>query len=161
RLAAALERGSEHPLAAAIVAGAEARGLPLSPAIGFASIPGQGVEGTVEGRRVVLGNRSMLAARNIDPGPLGAESRGALFVAIDGRAAGILAVADPIKPSAKEALRLLHADGLRIVMLTGDSRTTAEAVARELGIDEVIAEVLPDQKAAAISKLQAERRIVA
>jgi Cu+-exporting ATPase len=168
RLAASLERGSEHPLAAAIVAGAEARGLALSAAQGFESHTGQGVTGTVSGRSVALGNRRLLDALGIDPGALPARAetlrragRTAMFVAVDGRAAGLLAVADPIKATTAEAIRRLHAEGLRIVMLTGDSRTTADAVAADLGIDEVIAEVLPGEKAAAIERLQQQGRRVA
>ncbi len=166
--AAAVERGSEHPLAAAIVAGAEARGVRILPAEGFASATGRGVVATVAGRKVVLGNRRMLDEAGIDPGAL-AESaerlRGAgktaMFVAVDGRAAGLVAVADPVKATTLAAIRALHAEGIRIVMLTGDAGRTAAAVAKELGLDEVIAEVEPDQKAEAIAKLQSEGRFVA
>ena len=168
RLAASLERGSEHPLAAAIVAGAEARGLALAESSGFESHTGRGVTGTVAGRRVALGNRRLLEEQGADAGPLWAraealraEGRTALFVALDGEAAGLVAVADPVKETAPDAIRRLHAEGLRIVMLTGDGRTTAEAVAKRLGIDEVVAEVLPAEKAAAVKRLQAEGRIVA
>ncbi len=168
RLAAALERGSEHPLAAAIVGGAEERGLGRGAAAAFESFTGKGVTGTVDGRRVVLGNRALLAELGIDPGPLAeraealrAEGQTILFVGVDGRAAGLLGVADPVKESTPEAIRELHREGIRIVMLTGDSRTTAEAVARRLGIDEVVAEVLPDQKVAVVKRLQGEGRFVA
>jgi Cu+-exporting ATPase len=168
RLAASVERGSEHPLAAAVVAAAEARGLALTPASDFASHTGRGVTARVAGRKVALGNRRLLEELGIDAGALAARAealrskgRTALLVALDGAPAGLLAAADPVKPSAPEALRRLHADGVRVVMLSGDSRTTAEAVAKELGIDEVIAEVLPDEKAAHVRRLQAERHTVA
>ena len=167
-LAAAVERGSEHPLAAAIVGGAEARGIAIPKAEGFESATGRGVRGTIEGREVVLGNRRMLDEAGIDPGGLAeaaerlrSEGKTAMFVAVDGRAAGLVAVADPIKPTTPEAIRALHAEGIRIVMLTGDARSTAEAVAGELGLDEVVAEVQPDEKADAIAKLQSEGRFVA
>ena len=152
RLAASLERGSEHPLAAAIVAGAEERGIALSEPSAFESFPGKGVSGVVDGHRVVVGNRAMMGGRH---------GVGQIFVSIDGQPAGVIAVDDPIKPSAQEAIRALHEEGIRIVMLTGDSRTNAEDVAKQLGIDEVIAEVLPDQKAEVIKRLQSEGRIVA
>ena len=168
RLAASVERGSEHPLAAALVKGAEARGLPVAKATDFQSFTGKGVSGTVEGRRVVLGNADLLSAEKVDCGPvrsrleaLRTEGRSALLVAVDGRLAGIASVTDPIRPTTAEAIRLLHEDGLRIIMLTGDSKTTAEAVARRTGIDEVIAGVLPDQKREVVRRLQAEGRIVA
>jgi P-type Cu+ transporter len=168
RLAASLERGSEHPLAAAIVAGAESRGLKLASAQDFASQPGRGVTGRVEGRGVALGNRTLLEALELDPGDAaglaeGLRARGqtAMFVAVDGAIAGLLGVADPIKESTPEAIARLHEDGVRIVVLTGDSRTTAQAVARELGLDEVIADVLPDQKAEVVARLQGEGRVVA
>jgi Cu+-exporting ATPase len=168
RLAASLEQGSEHPLAAAIVAGAAERGVRLVPVSDFASRTGLGVTGTVDGRRVVLGNRALLAEAHADPGALAAKAdglaadgQGVVFVAVDGRVAGLLAVSDPVKASTPEALRLLRADGVRLVMVTGDSRTTAEAVARRLGIDEVHAEVRPEQKVEAVARLQAEGRVVA
>jgi Cu+-exporting ATPase len=168
RLAASLERGSEHPLASAIVAGAEARGLTLASVESFQSVTGQGVTGRVEGEEVALGNRALLEALHIDTTVLTAradELRGdgqtAMFVAVGGKIAGLIQVADPIKSSTTGAIRALHDEGVRIVMLTGDSKTTAEAVAKKLGIDEVIAEVQPDQKVAAIRKLQGEGRIVA
>ena len=168
RLAATLERGSEHPLAAAIVAGAVERGLAPGRYEDFESITGQGVRGRSEGRAVAFGNPALLAALGIDPGSLaeraealGAAGKTAMFLAVDGHAAGLIAVADPIKASAIAALRALHGEGIRIVMLTGDSATTARAVADTLGIDVVIAEVQPAQKAQHIQKLQAEGRFVA
>ena len=171
RHAASLERGSEHPLASAIVAGAAARGIALSPPADLVSLPGKGVTGRVDGTRVALGNRALLDALGIaEPATAAARAeamreRGqtAMYVVIDGSLAGLLGVADPIKPSTSGALGALRADGLRIVMLTGDSRTTAAAVARELGIDprDVIAEVLPADKAAAITRLRADGQVVA
>jgi Cu+-exporting ATPase len=168
RLAAGIERGSEHPLAAALVAGAAQRGLALAEAEGFEARPGKGVLGRVEGRSVALGNRALFAELGIDAAPfaeradaLRREGRTAAFVAVDGRAAGLVAVADPLKASAPEAIAALREEGLRIVMLTGDSRVTAEAVARRLGLDEVEAEVLPAQKAEVVRRLQAEGRVVA
>ena len=168
RLAASLERGSEHPLAGAIVAGAEARGLRLEEAEDFQVRPGQGVMGRVAGRRVALGNARFLETLDVSLGDVGPraealrrEGQTAVFVVVDDRLAGLVAVADPIKDSAREALRRLREDGVRVVMLTGDSRTTAEAVARALAIDRVEAEVLPDQKAAVVKQLQREGRIVA
>jgi Cu+-exporting ATPase len=168
RLAASLERGSEHPLAAAVVKGAEARGMQLAEAGQFQSVTGKGVIGRVDDHAVVLGNVALLTDQHIETGPLGpriealhGEGQTVLLVGVDGRPAGLLGVADPVRESTPEAIRLLHADGLRIIMLTGDSRTTAEVVARRLGIDEVIAEVLPDQKRAAVQRLQAEGRVVA
>jgi Cu+-exporting ATPase len=168
RLVASLERGSEHPLASAIVKGAQARGLALAEASEFGSHTGEGVVGIVDGRRIAAGNRALFAALGIDPGGLAAraealrrEGQVVMMVAVDGGAAGLVAVADPVKESAADALAALQDEGIRVVMLTGDSRTTAEAVARRLGIDEVFAEVLPQQKAAAVKKLQAERRFVA
>jgi len=168
RLAATLERGSEHPLASAIVKGAEERGIALGSAEAFDSLTGQGVRGRVEGSQVVLGNRSILDNLGIDPGALAeraealrGEGQTVMFVVVNGEVAGLLGVADPIKQSTPEAIEQLHGDGIRIVMLTGDSRTTAEAVARRLGIDEVIAEVLPDKKADVVKRLQGEGRFVA
>lgn len=168
RLAASLERASEHPLAAAIVAGAQQRGFDLVEATDFESITGKGVTGRVDGHAVALGNRALLTQLGIDPRALVAhadslrtEGQTVMFVAVDGRAAGLVSVADPIKAGTPEAIERLHREGLRIVMLTGDSRTTAEAVARELHLDEVVAEVLPDQKADVIRRLQAEGRVVA
>ena len=168
RLAASLERGSEHPLAAAIVAGATERGVELVKADEFQSTTGKGVAGRVDGRRVVLGNRAMLHGVDVDPAALGdraetmrTEGQTVMFVAVDGKPAGLLGVADPIKKTTPEAIHALHAEGIHLVMLTGDSRTTAEAVARKLGIDEVVAEVLPDQKAESVKRFQGEGRVVA
>jgi len=168
RLAASLEQASEHPLAAAIVKGAEERGLALTAPIDFASQTGRGVTGTVEGRRVTVGSSALFAALRIEPDglperaeALRREGTGVMMIAVDGVAAGLVAVADPIKKNARGALAALRRDGIRIVMLTGDSRTTADAVARQLDIDEVFAEVLPDQKADAIKRLQDEGRFVA
>jgi P-type Cu+ transporter len=168
RLAASLERGSEHPLASAIVTGAQERGITLAAAQDFRSITGKGVVGTVEGLHVALGNRMLLEELHIEPGGLLERAEGlrrdgqtVMFVAINGRVAGLLGVADPLKVSTSEAIQLLHRDGIRIVMLTGDSRTTAEAVARKLGIDEVEAEILPERKGEVVKRLQAEGRIVA
>jgi Cu+-exporting ATPase len=168
RLAGSLERGSEHPLAAALVRGAEERGVALGEAEAFDSLPGRGVRGRVDGRPAALGNRRLLEELGIDPGPLAeraealrGEGRTAVYVVAGDRVAGLLAVADPVKETTPEAIRLLHGEGLRIVMLTGDSRTTAEAVARQLGLDDVVAEVLPDQKADVVRRLQAEGRVVA
>ena len=168
RMAASLERGSEHPLAAAIVEGAMARGVELSKADAFEARPGKGVVGRVDGRTVVLGNLALLADLGVAPGGAAAraddlrrEGHTAMFVVVDGSLAGLVSVADPIKDTTPEAIRQLHAEGLRVVMLTGDSRLTAEAVARRLQIDEVIPDVLPDQKAAVIQRLQQEGRVVA
>ena len=168
RLAASLERGSEHPLAAAIVAGAQERGLALVEAQNFRSFTGKGVLGQVDGHQVALGSQALFLELGIELGELVQRAEGlrrdgqtVLFVAVDNRPAGLLGVADPIKPSTPEALRILHEDGVQIVMLTGDSRTTAEAVARTLGIDRVEAEVLPAQKAEVVKRLQAEGHIVA
>ena len=168
RLAASLERGSEHPLAAAIVAGAEERGVELTEAHAFDSLTGKGVTGEVEGREVSLGNRALLDDLKIDAGELAtraeslrADGQTVMFVAVDGKPAGLLGVADPIKQSTPEAIKQLHEDGIRIVILTGDSRTTAEAVAAKLNIDEVVAEVLPNQKVDVVKKFQAEGKLVA
>jgi Cu+-exporting ATPase len=168
QLAASLELGSEHPLAAAIIAGAEARGLKFLPATDFVSFPGQGVTGDIDGRRVAVGNTALLASLGIEPGDLPAraevlrrEGQGVMLVEIDGEAAGLIVVADPIKESAIGALKGLREERIRVVMLTGDSRTTAQAVGHKLGIDDVVAEVLPDQKAAIVKKLQDEGRRVA
>ena len=168
RLAASLERGSEHPLAASIVAGAEERGLKVTSAENFDSVSGKGVTGRVDGHDVALGNMKLMEHLGIDPGPLGerakqgrSEGQTVMFVAVDGRAAGIVGVADPIKESTPEALRLLHEEGIDVVMLTGDARATAEAVARQLGLERVEAEVLPDAKGAIVKRLQEEGHIVA
>ena len=168
RLAASLERGSEHPLAAALVEGAQERGVSLSTVEGFRSHTGQGVTGRVEGAEVALGNAALMGTRGVDAGELGlraealrTEGQTVVLVAVDGRMGGLLGVADPVKATTPEALTLLRHEGLRVVMLTGDSRTTAEAVARRLGIIEVIAGVLPDAKGDAVRKLQREGRVVA
>ncbi len=167
-LAAGLERGSEHPLAAAIVRGAEERRLPIPAASEFRSISGKGVTGRVAGKRVALGNLKLMVDLAVPLGDLPrkaddlrAEGQTVLFVAVDGRAAGLVGVADPVKATTPEALRELHAEGLRVIMLTGDSKATAQAVARKLGLDEVIAEVLPDEKKAVVEQLQKEGRKVA
>jgi Cu+-exporting ATPase len=168
RLAASLERASEHPLAEAIVRGAEERGVSLAPTDRFESITGQGVTGTVDGRAVALGNLTLLEGLSIDSGNLladaeigRAQGQTVMFVAIDGKAAGLIGVADPIKASTPQAIRDLHVEGVKVVMLTGDNQTTAQAVADQLGIDRVEAEVLPDQKAEIVRKLQAEGHTVA
>jgi len=168
RLAAGLERASEHPLAAAIIAGAEERGLVLADVEDFESVTGKGVSGRVEGRAVAIGTQGYLAGLGVDAATLESQaelqrSRGetVVFVAIDGRAAGLLGIADPIKDSTPEAIRELHAAGLAVVMLTGDSKTTAAAVARQLGIDRVEAEVLPERKAEIVAEIQAEGHRVA
>jgi P-type Cu+ transporter len=168
RLAASVERSSEHPLGAAIVAGAAARGLKLSDVVEFRSLAGKGVSARVDGHVVMIGNATLLGENGIDPGELAARAEDlrrdgntAMFVAIDGRAAGLVGVADPVKENAAEALSALRAEGVRIVMLTGDSRVTAEAVARRLGIDEVHAEVLPQRKAEVVRELKEAGRVVA
>ena len=168
RLAATLERGSEHPLAAAIVSGAEDRGIAIVEADEFESVTGKGIRGQVEGHKVAAGNLALMkdvgaptesvanAAED-----LRRDGQTVMFVAVDGKIAGLLGVADPIKESSPEAIAALHREGLRVVMLTGDSRTTAQAVADKLSIDEVVAEVLPDEKAAVVKQFQSEGRIVA
>jgi Cu+-exporting ATPase len=168
RFAAGIEQASEHPLAAAIVAGARARGVDVPRASDFESLTGQGVVGHVEGRAVALGNAALMRDQHVDVGAtepradeLRREGATVMFVAIDGQAAGLLVVADPIKASTPEAIRMLHREGLRIVMLTGDNRTTAEAVARRLGLDDVRADVLPAQKREIVQQLQREGRRVA
>ena len=168
RLAATLERGSEHPLAAAIVAGASERGVTLGKAANFESVTGKGVVGDVDGKHVALGNARLLESLGIDPGGLAAraeslraEGQTVMFVSVDGAPAGLVGVADPIKQTTPEAIKALHEEGVRIVMLTGDSETTAKAVAAKLGLDEVIAGVLPDQKADTVKRLQAEGCVVA
>ena len=168
RLAASLERASEHPLAAAIVAGAQERGVDLASVEAFESVTGKGVRGRVEGAEVALGTVSLLQELGVDPGPLAqraeelrAEGQTVMFLAVNGRPAGLVGVTDPIKETTPQAIRELHADGIRVVMLTGDSRTTAEAVARKLGIDEVVAEVLPQDKASVVKRFQDEGRFVA
>jgi Cu+-exporting ATPase len=168
RLAASLERASEHPLAAAIVAGARERGVELADVRGFASVTGKGVRGTVDGRMVALGNRAMMEAAGVRATSLApraeqlrADGQTVMYVAIDGEFAGLVGVADPIKASTPDAIRSLEAEGLRIVMMSGDSKTTANAVAKKLGLDDVIAEVLPEQKAEHVARLQSQGRKVA
>jgi len=168
RLAASLERASEHPLAAAIVAGAAERSIDLAKTEDFQSKTGKGVAGRVDGRHVALGNRAMLDELGVNAAALAdraeamrGEGQTVMFVAVDGEPAGLLGVADPIKRTTQEAIRSLHAEGIRLVMLTGDSRTTALAVAQKLGIDDVVAEVLPDQKADAVKRFQGEGHVVA
>jgi len=168
RLSASLERASEHSLAEAIVHGAEERGIKLSSISEFDSITGQGVKGVAEGRSIVLGNRKLMEHLSVsvealltvaEAGRL--EGQTVMYVAIDGKAAGLVSVADPIKETTAEAIRNLHAEGVKVVMLTGDNATTAQAVARKLGIDRVEAEVMPNQKAEIVKKLQEEGYIVA
>ncbi len=168
RFAASLEKSSEHPLAAAIVSGAEERGIEVVNAQSFESVTGKGVKGQVEGHVVALGNRGLLDDLAIDPGELAQQAeklrtdgQTVMFVAIDGKVAGLLGVADPIKQSTPEAIKQLHEEGIRIVMITGDSLTTANAVATKLNIDEVVAEVLPNQKAEIVKRFQAEGHKVA
>jgi P-type Cu+ transporter len=168
RLVASVERSSEHPLGAAIVAGAVARGLKLSDAVDFRSLAGLGVSARVDGHSVLAGNAALLANNGIEAGELGARAEElrrdgttVMFVAIDGRAAGLIGVADPVKENAAEALSTLRAEGVRVVMLTGDNRVTAEAVALRLGIDEVHAEVLPQRKAEVVIELKQAGRVVA
>jgi Cu+-exporting ATPase len=167
-LAAGLERDSEHPLAAAIVAGAKARFAAVPAAEEFESVTGKGVKGRIAGRWVLLGNVRLLADLSVDPGLLAPkaeamrqEGETVMFLAVDGGAAGLIGVADPIKETTPQAIAALHEEGLRVVMLTGDNRTTAEAVARRLAIDEVIADVMPDQKASVVARMQQEGHIVA
>jgi Cu+-exporting ATPase len=159
-LAASVERLSEHPLAGAIVAGAVERGLTLSKVEEFRSTPGQGVSGLVDGRRVSIGN-AMPPELSERARPLLQDGQTIVYVNIDGEPGTLLGLADPIKASAAEAIGILHRDGIRIVMLTGDNRATAQEVATKLGIDEVLAEVRPDEKAEVVAKLQAQGRVVA
>ena len=168
RLAASLERGSEHPLADAILRAAKARGLSLSEASEFDSPVGRGVTGVVDGKMVLLGGGPLMAGQGIDLTPLLAQAEAlrqdgttAVFAAIDGQLAGVLGIADPIKATTAEAVRALQTDGVRLVMMTGDNRTTALAVAKQLGILDVEAEVLPQDKARVVQKLRAEGRVVA
>jgi P-type Cu+ transporter len=168
RLAASLERGSEHPLSAAIVRGAQERGVAVGSAEAFESVTGKGVKGRVGGQDVALGNRALMEHLGLEAASMEAraeelrnEGQTVMFVFVDGKSAGLLGVADPIKENTPEAIEALHREGVRIVMLTGDSGTTARAVAQRLGIDEVKAEVLPDQKADKVKQLQGEGRIVA
>ena len=168
RLAARADQPSQHPLAEAIVAGARDRGLDVRPPEAFDSVPGHGVVATVEGRRVLLGNRKLMDREGVDVGTLpeavdllSADGKTAMFAAADGRALGVIAVADTVRDTARQAVRALQAAGIQTVMLTGDNRRTAEAVARELGLDTVIAEVLPEDKAAKVQELQGQGRKVA
>jgi Cu+-exporting ATPase len=168
RLAASLERGSEHPLADAILRAAAERGLALSEASDFDSPVGKGVTGTVDGQRIVLGGARLMAEQGTDVAPLAAEAEAlrrngatAIFATVGGQLAGLLGIADPIKASSPDAVRALQAQGVRLVMMTGDNRTTALAVAKQLGIDDVEAEVLPQDKAAVVQKLRAAGRVVA
>jgi Cu+-exporting ATPase len=168
RLAASVERASEHPLAQAIVAAAEKRELALSPVSDFDSPTGKGALGVVEGHQIVLGNAGFLQGHGVHAGELLSQADAlrrdgatAIFAAIDGKPAGIFAIADPIKPTTPQALAALRKEGIRVVMLTGDNRTTAEAIARRLGIDEMEAEVLPDQKSTVVEKMKREGRVVA
>jgi P-type Cu+ transporter len=168
RLAASLERGSEHPLAAAIVGGAEQQGVKLAATRDFRSITGKGVVGLVDGKRVALGNRKLLEELKVEPGgflnqseDLRKDGQTVVYVVVDGAVAGLVGVADPVKQSTAQAIQMLHEDGIRIVMLTGDNRTTAEAVAKKLSIDEIQADVLPEQKGNVVKRLQAEGRMVA
>ena len=165
---ASIERGSEHPLASAIVKGAEEKGISLTDVDGFDSVTGKGVIGNIEGHKIALGNLKLLEDIGIDPGELSqkaeamrTEGQTVMFITIDGKAAGLLGVADPIKETTPEAIKALHKENIRIVMLTGDNRTTAEAVSKKLALDDVIAEVLPNQKAEIVKKLQNEGKIVA
>jgi Cu+-exporting ATPase len=167
-LAAGLERGSEHPLAQAMVEGAESRGIPLASPVDFRSLTGRGVVATIKGRKVAVGNQKLFEEMGVDPAPLAgkaerlrAEGETVVFVAVDGKPAGLLSVNDPIRQTTAEAIRLLHGEGLSLAMLTGDNRVTALAVARNLGIDRVEAEVLPQDKAAHVERLQREARKVA
>ncbi|HMN14603.1 MAG TPA: copper-translocating P-type ATPase, partial [Bellilinea sp.] len=168
RLAASVETVSEHPLAEAIVEGAKAKGLALGKPEAFEAIPGHGVTATVDGRKVALGNLKMLKRLNVDLGDLEAKSetlandgKTPMFAAVDGKAAGIIAVADTVKEDSKEAIAALHQMGIEVVMITGDNRRTAEAIARQVGLDRVLAEVLPEDKAHNVHLLQAEGKKVA
>jgi Cu+-exporting ATPase len=168
RIAASLERASEHPLAEAIVSGAEEKGVELAKTNNFQSITGQGVTGEVNGHKVAVGNMKLLESLSVDAGALPQQANeqrtkgnSVMLIAIDGKAAGLIGVADPIKDSTPEAIRDLHAEGITIVMLTGDSHVTAKAVASELGIDQIHAEVLPEQKDEVVKQLQAAGLIVA
>jgi Cu+-exporting ATPase len=160
RIAASLEQGSEHPLAGAILSGAKERGIAIESAGVFESITGKGVRGTVAGRQALVGSRALLEENGIAITPP-AQEQSAIYVALDGRVAGMIAVADPIRPTTAEAVRLLHRERVRVVMATGDNRATAIAVAKKLGIDEVEAEILPQEKEQLVRRLQAEGRTVA
>ena len=167
-MAGSLERGSEHPLAAAIVDGARERGITLTEATDFRSVTGKGVIGTVDGKEVSLGNQKLLEEMKVQPTELSnraeelrRDGQTVMSVVVGRELVGLVGVADPIKKSTPEAIQLLHSEGIRIVMLTGDNRTTAEAVAGKLGIDEIQAEVLPEQKGEVVKRLQAEGKMVA
>ena len=167
-LAAGLEKGSEHPLAGAIIEGARDRKIDISDTTEFEAVTGKGVTGKVSDKSVALGNRALLDQLHIDASPLAAKAeemrragQTVMFVTVSGKPAGLLGVADPIKETTPRAIEQLHEEGISVVMLTGDSKTTAQAVADELGIDEVVAEVLPDQKAEVVKKLQREGKFVA
>jgi Cu+-exporting ATPase len=168
RLAAGVEKASEHPLALAIVEAAEKKGIEVPPVVDFDSPLGKGALGTVEGKAIALGNAAFLKEHGVDASALAERADAlrhdgatAIYIGVDGKAGGIFAIADPVKATTQEALNALHGEGIRIVMLTGDNKTTAEAVARQLGIDEVEADVLPDAKSAVVSRLKAEGRVVA
>jgi Cu+-exporting ATPase len=168
RLAASLERSSEHPLASAILAAARKKQLALADVVDFDAPPGKGVVGKIEGRTVAIGNAPFLGEKGIDPASLAGEAEKlrsdgatAVFVAVDGKVAGVIAIADPIKPTTSAALKELRDEGIRVVMLTGDNRTTAQAVAAKLGIDQVEAEIRPEQKAEVVARLRGEGRVVA
>jgi Cu+-exporting ATPase len=166
-LAATLERGSEHPLASAIVEGAIRRAVPLDSAMGFQSVTGKGVTGSIRGKRVALGNSALMEQLAVDISELAgradelrADGQTVMFLAVENELGGLIGVADPIKPGAADALKELHALGLRVIMLTGDSAVTARAVAKKLGIDEVEADVLPDRKAEVVARLKSAGKIV-
>jgi P-type Cu+ transporter len=168
RLSASVERASEHPLAAAIVAAAKVRDIALTDVTDFDSPTGKGALGTVDGRKILLGSAGFLREHGVDVGALAEKAEAlrtdgatAIFAGVDGAAAGVIAIADPVKETTPAAIKALHAEGIRVVMLTGDNRTTAEAVARRLGIDDVEAEVLPEQKSAVVEKFRKEGRVVA
>jgi Cu+-exporting ATPase len=167
-LSASLEQGSEHPLGGAILAKARERQVSLASTSGFSAVSGKGITGSVEGRNVILGNATLLQEQGVDVGSLEAKAdelrrqgQTVVFLATERRLVGLLGIGDPIKETSPEAIKQLHAAKLRIVMLTGDNKTTAEAVAKQLGIDEVMADVLPTAKAEVIKRLQSEGRIVA
>ncbi|MGB2695631.1 MAG: heavy metal translocating P-type ATPase, partial [Dehalococcoidia bacterium] len=168
RLAASAERGSEHPLGEAIVQAAQERGLALADAQEFEAMPGHGIKAQVEGRRLMLGNLRLMQEQRFEMNGAGSrsetlsqESKTPMFVAVDGRVAGVIAVADTVKPGARDAVAELHRMGLEVAMLTGDNRRTAEAIAREVGVDRVLAEVLPEDKANEVRALQSEGKVVA
>jgi Cu+-exporting ATPase len=167
-MAAAVEQHSEHPIADAIVRAAKAADTPLPPTSDFDTVAGQGASARVDGHQILIGNAGYLQASGVDPGVLATRAdelssagKTAVYMARDARVAGVFAVADTVKPHARDAVARLHAAGLKIVMLTGDRQRTAEAIARELGIDEVRAEVLPQDKAAEVQRLQSQGRKVA